>query len=69
MKPLPKHSRTAVIADNMLSPEQLTSSVYEADVHKIAEKHFHQRVMQETPEDRHLDGLPGYDVVSCMCVV
>jgi len=63
MKPLPRRSRTAGIEDNMQSPEQLSVSAFEPDVHKIVEQHFHQRVMQETQAEKQLAGLPGYEII------
>eukprot|EP00299_Pterocystis_sp_00344_P002725 c1306_g1_i1.p1 GENE.c1306_g1_i1~~c1306_g1_i1.p1 ORF type:complete len:426 (+),score=86.72 c1306_g1_i1:44-1321(+) len=59
----PKRSRTATLDDNMLSPEQSNSNLYEADIHQMVKTHFNQNVMEETKVDSHHVGLPGYEVI------
>jgi hypothetical protein len=59
----PKRSRTATIDDNMLSPEQLTTNLYETDIHQMVKTHFNQNVMEETNIDDHHVGMPGYEVI------
>jgi len=63
MKPLPRHSRTAGIEDNMQSPEQNSPSEFEPDVHQMVRQFFNQDVMEETNTDSHHVGLPGFEVI------
>jgi hypothetical protein len=64
IRSFPRHSRTATIDDNMISPEQGEKSAFETDLHTFVRAHFNQDVMEETRVSSQLVGIPGMDIVS-----